>query len=254
MPGGEPEDGPHFRRRFVATPGPGIVTAAIEDDYHCMALALRHDGATITGVEAVMDRWPWTTCPGATAVIAATFTGVALAEAGARGDKTANCTHLYDLALLAARHALDDSPTVFDAYISEPIGGVAVAKLCRNGAPVLRWTLAAGELVAPAEIAGTSVFMLRRWIATLAPPEQAAARLLQWATIMANGRSIPMAEQSDATGMSPNCYTFQPARAMVAERVGEVFDFSRARDRPLEHFDGRVFSARARPPTRVWPP
>jgi hypothetical protein len=252
LDGGEPEDGPHFRRRFVATPGPSFVTAALEDDYHCMAVALRHDGITITAVEAEMDRWPWTTCPGATEVIAATFTGVALAEATARGDKTANCTHLYDLVLLAAGHALDERRTVFDAYIADPVDGASVAKLCRDGVPVLRWTLRDREIIAPKEIAGTSVFMLRPWLAKLHPPEREAARLLQWATIMASGRVTPMAEQSEAALMPPNCYTLQPERAKVADRVGQVFDFSRNRDQPLEHFDGSAFAPRRRSPPLVW--
>ncbi|MET0179484.1 MAG: DUF2889 domain-containing protein [Novosphingobium sp.] len=253
MTAGEPEDGPHFRRRFVVTPGPGRVTAALEDDYHCMAVVLDHDGVTITGVEAVMERWPWTTCPGATAVAATTFTGVALSEAARRGDKTANCTHLYDLALLAAAHALDERATVFDAYISDRADGVSRAKLCRNGEPVLNWTVKSGEIVAPAEIAGTGVLMLRPWIAALAPAEREVARLLQWATIMAGGRSTPMAEQSEAALMPPNCYTYQPARAKVADRVGRVYDFSRDRDQPLAHFDGTAFASRRQAPPLVWP-
>ena len=45
---------PGFRRRFLVTPLPGRVTAAVEDDYHSMAVILHHDGARISGVDAIM--------------------------------------------------------------------------------------------------------------------------------------------------------------------------------------------------------
>jgi len=105
---------PGFRRRFRVTPSEGSVIAAVEDDYHCMAVTLRHDGTRVTGVESVMERVPWTTCPGAPAVLAATFTGVALTDVAARGEKKTNCTHLHDLAVLAAAHAADDEPILYD--------------------------------------------------------------------------------------------------------------------------------------------
>lgn len=69
---------PGFRRRFLVTPQPDCVTAAVEDDYHCMAVTLHHDGATIARIEAEMDRAPWTTCPGAAGVLKSTFEGATL--------------------------------------------------------------------------------------------------------------------------------------------------------------------------------
>ena len=84
---GDIENLPGFRRRFLVTPAPDRVTAAVEDDYHCMAVTLHHDGASVASVDATMDRAPWTTCPGAPVVLAATFTGVALAEVARRGEK-----------------------------------------------------------------------------------------------------------------------------------------------------------------------
>jgi hypothetical protein len=79
---------------------------------------------------------------------------------------------------------------------------------------------------------------LRSWIGSLGPPDEEAAKVLRWATMVAHGRLIPMDEQSDATQMPPNCYTFQPARAAVAKRVGEIRDFSSGAAQPLERLAG----------------
>src|SRR5215470_7763502 len=96
---------PGFRRRFIVTPGSGRVSSEVEDDYHCMGVTIHHDGRTAIKVEGVIQRAPWTTCPGAVAIVEQTFTGVPLEGFVARGEKRANCTHLHDLAVLAAGHA-----------------------------------------------------------------------------------------------------------------------------------------------------
>ena len=108
-----------YRRRLRVTPSSGRVLAELEDDYHCMAVTIDHDGHVATAVEPVMDRAPWSICPGAVAVLEQTFVGIALESFASRGNKRANCTHLHDLALLAAAHAFDTAPTVFDILVSD---------------------------------------------------------------------------------------------------------------------------------------
>ncbi len=227
------DDLPGFRRRFRIVPGRGLATAAVEDDFHCMTVALRHDGERIAGVEAKTIRAPWTTCPGAEPVLADTFIGVALAEVARRGLKQANCTHLYDLAVLAAAHAGDAEETIYDVLVADPVEGRIAAEARRNGVPVLRWTLAGIDLVEPAEVAGRNLMQLRDWIESLDPPLREAARILQWASLMAHGRQLPLEHQSDATRMPPNCYTFQPEMARQAVRVGKIIDFSKGGRAPL---------------------
>lgn len=224
---------PGFRRCFIVTPAPDRVTAVVEDDYHCMAVTLHHDGAAIRSVDAAMHRVPWTTCPGAPSVLAATFTGVALADVARRGEKQANCTHLHDLALLAAAHATDRAPSRYDILVTDPVEGLIVAEIRRDGAPVLRIEHRDDIVTAPAELAGISLFKLRDWIATLDGPTREAARLLQWGAILAHGRAIPLDRQSDASRMPPNCYTFQPERKGEAKRTGRIVDFSAGGNEPL---------------------
>ena len=232
-----------FRRRFRITPRADNVTAAVEDDFHCMAVTLTHDGAVVTAVDAVMDRWPWSTCPGATVELATTFTGTVLSDVAKRGLKTTNCTHLYDLAIFAAAHAADALPTLYDVFVGDTENGRKQCEIRKGGAVVLDWTMAKDVLVAPDSLAGMHVMQLRGWIATLDPAMREAARILQWAALIAHGRDIPLADQSDATRMPPNCFTFQPDRAPRAKRIGEIVDFSGTVRRPLDHFDGQRFAS-----------
>jgi hypothetical protein len=225
---------PGFRRRFIVTPAPGRVSAEVEDDYHCMGVTIHHDSGVATKVESVMQRIPWTTCPGAVAQLEQTFKGVPLEGFVARGQKKANCTHLHDLALLAAAHASDSAPLVYDLLVSDPIDGRRRAELRRNGTWVLGWTVADGRIVAPEELAGVAFDNMRSWVDSLDPQRQEAARLLRWGTILAHGRTISWERQSDSSRLPiGNCYTFQPERAVIAKRVGAIRDFSQG-PQPLE--------------------
>lgn len=199
-----------------------------------MSVVIRHDGAVAESLVPQMHRAPWTTCPGAGRQLQETFTGVALADFPARGEKTANCTHLYDLALLGARHAHDREPLVYDILVCDQVEGVRRAELRRDGETVLGWTEAGMKILQPEELAGRQLLDLQSWIQGLEPPLQEAARLLRWGNIMANGRSIPLEQQSDATRMPPSCYTFQPERSSQARRVGEIRDFRPGGSEPLD--------------------
>ncbi|WP_428310632.1 DUF2889 domain-containing protein [Hydrocarboniphaga sp.] len=232
---------PGFRRRFRVTPAPGQVRSEVEDDFHCMSVVLHHDGKTINTVDADLMRAPWSTCPGATLQLQQTFTGVALDAVATRGDKAANCTHLHDLAQLAAAHAFDTQPMIYDVLVTDAVDGLRRAELRRDGEVVLSWAEASFRIVEPAELAGMTLDKLRPWMDTLSAPQQEAARLLRWANMIANGRRIPIGHQSDASRMPPNCYTFQPERAVIARRVGVIRDFNQGKAQPL---DGMLLNSR----------
>lgn len=224
---------PGFRRRFRITPEASRVCCEVEDDFHCMSVVLHHDGERANRIESAMRRAPWTTCPGALAQLEISFTGAALADFPAVGGKQANCTHLYDLALLAAAHAGDAEAMVFDVLVSDVREERRRAELRRNGETILTWVESAFSIVEPEELAGESLWDLKTWLAAQEPAMQEAARLLRWGNMLANGRSIPMADQSDASKMPPNCYSFQPERVQEARRVGKARDFSPGGEEPL---------------------
>jgi hypothetical protein len=229
---------PGFRRRFRITHGAGWVRSEVEDDYHHMSVTLQHDGERASVLQPVIHRAPWTTCPGAVTELERTFTGIALKDFAARGEKQANCTHLHDLALLAAAHAADLSAAVFDILVSDPIerAGAKVrrAEVRRDGVMLLAWVESGFRVIEPAEQAGMTLDKMRGWIDTLDPARQEAARLLRWGNMIANGRIIPLEKQSDASRMPANCYTFQPLRAVQAKRVGLIRDFSSGSAQPLD--------------------
>ncbi len=236
------DEKPGFRRRIVITPHPGEVTAALEDDIHCMAMTLIHDGEAVTGVSAQMDRWPWSTCPGAREVAEQSFIGAPLTRSGRIGDKRQNCTHLYDLAEWALVHALDAGPTQYDVQVDDPVAGRAQTRIMRNGDLVMEWTLEGNDIVAPEGLAGLTLFTLRDWIASLDGPMREAARILQWASLVAHGRQMEWVMGAKPTHMSGQCYSFQPDRAAIAKRIGERRDFSSGGRAPLSHLDGEGFA------------
>ncbi|MDE2043467.1 MAG: DUF2889 domain-containing protein, partial [Alphaproteobacteria bacterium] len=217
---------------------------------HCMAVTLHHDGSTIIAIESLMDRAPWTTCPGARAVLGQTFIGVALREAVKAGDKVLNCTHLYDLVLLAAAHALDDAPTRYDILANDPVDGAKRAEIRRDDVVILAFELEGDMITAPAELAGRTLFQLRDWVAAQPALVREAARMLQWGTIMSYGRTMTTQGLRDVVDKPAVCYTFQLGQRTVTEYAGEIFDFSGEGRAPLAHFDGERFGPRMATPAQ----
>jgi hypothetical protein len=233
---------PGYRRRIRVEPSPGAVLAMLEDDMHCLAVILRHDGERVLAVEVETERMPWNTCPGAAAKLVETFEGELLAEVTARREKKQNCTHLHDLAVLAAAHARDSEGLTYEIFASDPVDGERMLEVRRNGNCLHRWIERNGLVAEPGELAGKSLMSLRDWIGTLEGDEQESARILQWASLVAHGRTMSMEEQSRAVDLPPNCYTFQPERAKVADRTGERRDFSGGSRVPLAAIDDRMMA------------
>ena len=234
---------PGFRRRIEVTAREGVVAAMLEDDIHCLAVTLRHDGLQVTRIETEIGRLPWTTCAGAPEKLVETFAGQLLSDVTARRDKKQNCTHFHDMAVLAAAHAGAQGTVIFDMIATDPVGGLRRLELRRDGELIQRWTEQDGLLSTPPEVAGRALFALRDWIATLPEPAREAARLLQWASLVAYGRTMPLDQQSIASELPPNCYTFQPERAKHAVRNGTRRDFSDGSCVPLAEFRHKVLAA-----------
>ena len=218
---------PGFRRHFQVTPLPHSVTAALEDDIHRMAVTLHHDGEVVTGVEAEMSRHPWDLCPGAVAKVEADFTGRPLAPSARTIDKKANCTHLFDLAELALRHAEDSAPTLYEMLVSDPVDGRVTAVLRRDGQERLRWDLRDDRMLEPHPARGLPLIGLRPWIATLADEERHEARMLQWASLVAHGRQMPWEPDTEFRALPGSCFASQPGRHEKCQRIGERIDFSK---------------------------
>ncbi len=228
-----PIDGlPGFRRRILIEPGRDRVTAELEDDYHRMAVELAHEGGIANRISGSVARAPWTTCPGAELQLSRSFTGRPIDGFGIVGERDENCTHLHDLALLAAAHARDAGPTVIDILVSDRVDGAEYAELRRSGVAVMRWRLERDLIVEPDAISGRGLHELRDWIASLDEGAKEAARLLRWGVMLARGRAIVVEKDTEQLPQG-RCYTFQPERFAVAERSGAILDLSASSGGPL---------------------
>src|SRR4051812_10658198 len=92
-------DGSYRRRIRMRTVDPGAVEAALEDDFHCFSVVVRHDGRVVTAIAPEPGRWPWSTCPAAGAQLDQ-LVGMELSPrctAVARvADPRWQCTHQFD--------------------------------------------------------------------------------------------------------------------------------------------------------------
>lgn len=220
---------PGFRRRIRVTPESLCVYAEVEDDYHHMTVRLTHDGKVITDVEAEMLRRPWTTCPGAIAVLEKTFTGALLKSGRQIGDKFSNCTHLYDIAIIASYHALDVSPTIYDILVSDPDeAGYSAAELRVNGKQHFLWEQVSSVFIAPDSIKGLSVFNFRPAFDVLPAADHRLAAILRWGIMLAHGRQKREGQSFDKAQLPlGRCYTFSAGIAEKAEHIeNSVRDFS----------------------------
>ena len=227
--------GPGFRRRILIEPAAGLITAELEDDYHRMVVSLTYENGVVTQVTSEMKRAPWTTCPGAMRQLQQTFTGVALTDFVARGERTANCTHLHDLAIFAAAHHGEIAPIAYEIFVSDAVEDLRQAQLWRDGQPVLNWTMAKDRFTAPEPFAGLRITEIGGWIAGQDKDVQEAARILRWASILALGRQmvIPAHMSGEAFAQS-NCFTFQPQTARQATRLPNAdIDFSAPGEEPM---------------------
>lgn len=220
-----------YRRRVRIDPRPGCVSAWLEDDFHHFGVDLPHDGQTVLDLITHAPRYPWTTCPAAGAYLETRLRGVALAKVAEVEDQRQHCTHLYDLAMAAARHALHEKPVVYDISVAELETGGALAELRVDGAPSLRWRLGVEgkqDGVVGGDLGG-DLAALNRWTGAL-PPEMAEAGLMfRRGVTISGGRRLDLEHYKTASEVGPTgvCYTFQPERAAVSARVlGAIRDFS----------------------------
>ncbi|RYY25846.1 MAG: hypothetical protein EOP62_12035 [Sphingomonadales bacterium] len=229
-----------YRRRVRIVPQIGRVDVDMEDDAHCFGVTLTHDGTTILAVETSAPRYPWTTCPAAGVFLASKMTGVLLADAADVQNQRDHCTHMYDLFVLAARHAPDHAPTVYDIRVSDPVdgggaAGIRLAEIDLNGETILRWRL--GDPTGVDGIAGGNLRELDAWTRTLTDDLQEAGRMLRRGALVSGTRffDFPVGAAAGAmTQMIGACFTYQPGRADTALRVADTIrDFSNEPEKML---------------------
>ena len=228
-----------YRRRVRILPHPGRVEVDMEDDAHRFGVSLDHDGTTITAVETRAPRFPWTTCPGAGVFLGERMTGVALADAARTDNQRDHCTHVYDLFVIAARHALDTEPLTYDIRVSDPSETGRLAEIDRDGETVLRWTFDDQTDVSQALRGDRRAF--DAWTRKLPHPLQEAGLLLRRGVMVSGTRFFDFPVGSAAAGvrhMIGACFTYQAERAETALRVADTIrDFSNNPEKMLSGDD-----------------
>jgi hypothetical protein len=228
-----------YRRRVRILAQPDRIDVDMEDDAHCFGVSLSHDGVTITAVETRSPRFPWTTCPGAGVFLGERMTGVALADAARTDNQRDHCTHVYDLFVIAARHALDTVPLTYDVRVSDPDETGRLAEIDRDGETVLSWRFEDQQSIAQALRGDRREFDI--WTRKLAPELQEAGLLLRRGVLVSGTRFFDFPVGSPATGMQHMigaCFTYQAERAGDALRVADTIrDFSNNPEKMLSGDD-----------------
>lgn len=217
-----------YRRRVRLVGSPGRVDAGVEDCYHGMRCTVIHDGHTVTDLYGDLPRTPLTTCVGAAAQIAeliGTPIDLPPRDISRNAEPSRNCTHLFDLALLAIAHARRGALTrQYDVTITPEIDQPATATVHRDGLLIHTWQVRRSEFTAPAELAGRPVLKgFLAWASDRYDDDTLeAARVLQKGYFVARAlrynliamEGKPVAEE---TSMLGSCHSFSP------EVVGMAF-------------------------------
>lgn len=228
---------PGFRRRILIVPEPGHVRADLEDDFHHFTVDIAHDGETVTGVDTGAPRYPWTTCIAAGPFLAERLRGTPIADAAGFDAQLSHCTHLFDLALLAAANTDEPGAIFYTAFVADPVDGRTQAELRCNGQLVLVWALDGQTILAPSPHAGRSLRELRTWRTDLAPKDRERAMILRRAVFLVQGRRFDPGTVGTAAQMTQQrgvCFTYDPARSANSYPIVESkLDFTKEPEPPL---------------------
>ena len=231
--------GAGFHRRIRLYPYPGRIVAGLEDNLHRFTLQLTHADHRVTGIDVLAQRHPWTTCPGAAALLVEQAVGQRV-EALARMDIFEHCTHLFELALMCAGHVDDRDVTQFDLHVDEWIEGRTQVRLLLDGAPVLTLAIDGRRIETPGAWFGRDVFGLSQPDQLLAPAAREHAMLIARAIYVSLGRAAPVVERAVDRGPRAVgvCYAYQPRRIGDARRVEHSrVEFAGSPRQPLDGFD-----------------
>lgn len=145
------------------------VEAALEDMRHAMLCTLRHDGASVTAIDADFRRYTLQLCPGAGEPLKQIVDmplSISTSDFFANGRARQNCTHMLDLAWLALRHASrGQTERLYEIEIPDVLSGPMRGVLRCNGEIVQEWTVERNVVVSPPMLEGQALAGgFTRWI------------------------------------------------------------------------------------------
>ena len=247
---------PGFWRRITIQSFPGQVVGGLEDDVHRFTLTLSHSNGVVDDIEITLDRYPWTSCPGAGPFLTEQLIGKRVGEL-AQQDPRQHCTHLYDLALLCIHRtaigSTDETDFIqYDLTVADRVAGQTTATLLENNIIQLRWQLQGTQIIGPDEWTGKDLRTLSSWKKKLSGADSLRAITLRRAVFVSGVRAYPNVMKGTAADRAPNragaCFTYQLPRAENALPTQQLHkDFSQSKTQPLAQFDPNTLIARDTP-------
>jgi len=213
-----------------------------------MSCVVEHDGEQVIGVAAHTVRIPTSACPAAASLLPELI-GTPLTQSPALfyrdGSARRHCTHLYDLAILAIRHAARGSGTAgYVAVVPDETDRPVEIGIDHNGVPVHRWEVRNGTIVSPQPLAGRTLGRgFARWAAVQWSDDQFdAATILSRTWLIAIGRQYAIdrvAGQLVAQNreMIGRCFAYDPVRASDTVFLAGNIRESRTGEQPAREIE-----------------
>lgn len=220
-----------FRRRILLSSSPASVVAELEDCMHGFRSTILHDNTQVTEVLGETLRYPMSTCPGATAPLQELL-GLPLSmtaeEINKAGNPFGNCTHLYDLSILAIAHTQWDKKTrQYDVEVDDEVAGKSEARVYLDGELVHCWLTKEFCVQAPAQLAGNTLFKgFSHWAKpSFSGVELEAAHVLQKGYFVAQARRFDTEKAAGQTALHEQtrrnvCYSYSDGVIEGAIRLG----------------------------------
>ncbi|MFA5678285.1 MAG: DUF2889 domain-containing protein [Pseudomonas sp.] len=219
---------PHvfFRRvRFDVTETECHV--AMEDEHHYFVLHLGHDGERITSVNSTSRRTPWTICPQAAARLQE-FVGQPLRSRIAINlpdiDSKQQCTHQYDLLMVALAQAMHPGRREYVAKVVGAMHEYRHAQLWLNDETLLDWRLRDTAIHSSDEFDQQDLRSIMPWAEEALSDQKLEALFVQRRAVMvaaSKGINLDLIQNAGQlmTVRGGGCFVFQPERADQAVRI-----------------------------------
>ncbi len=229
-----------FRRRIrlTALPGSGPrpdIFGELEDTQHGFRTRIEHDGERVTAIHGDPVRYPASTCPGALEplqeLVGITL-GTSAEDINKNGNPFANCTHLYDLSILAIVHARGLSggaltEVLYDVTVTDETDEGSEACVYRDGALVHRWLTRSFAVVEPQALQGNTLFKgFSAWARqSFEGDALEAAHVLQKGYFVAQSQRFDTSKLAgtpldDAPSRRNVCHSYSDGIAETAVRLG----------------------------------
>ncbi|TKA93542.1 DUF2889 domain-containing protein [Halopseudomonas bauzanensis] len=221
-------DSPHvFFRRVIFDVSPTECLVAMEDEHHYFVLQLGHDGECITSVASTARRTPWTLCPEAERQLQA-FVGQPLRQRIAINlpdiDSKQQCTHQYDLLMVALSQALRPGRREYVAKVVGAMHEYRHTQLWLDDEKLLDWRLRGTVIDSEDQCNQQDLRSVMPWADEHLDDQMLEALFVQRRAVMvaaSKGFDLDLIPNAGVAmrARAGACFVFQPERAAQAVRV-----------------------------------